>query len=76
MASLPRSVDWPGFVVEKRGKEWLVAGDDSSISGTALVGAAIVNCDGRGPDEIAKEVIPFHTNPAFRHCWWWMPAGC
>jgi hypothetical protein len=62
MTAQPRAVDWPGFVVEKRGKEWLVGNDDPAVTGSALAGAVILNCDGRTPQELAGEILPFHAN--------------
>jgi len=61
MQVLPRNVQWAGIIAAKRGANWVVAGDEPKIVGVELAGARIVSCDGVAVDELAREILHFHT---------------
>jgi len=50
----PLRVQWPGFIVAKRGAAWLVVDEDPGPDGP-LRGARLVSCDGRAPDDLARD---------------------
>ena len=58
---LPRSVQWAGIVAAKRGANWVVGSDEPKIVGVELAGARIVGCDGVPVDDLARDVLHFHT---------------
>src|SRR5580658_8807414 len=61
MQVLPRSVQWAGIIAAKRGANWVVANDEPKIVGAELAGAKIVNCDGMPANDLAREILHFHT---------------
>jgi hypothetical protein len=58
VVNLPR---WPGIIVSKRGNAWVVT-DTEGDQQSALLGAALISCDGEAVQDLArKNVGGFHA---------------
>lgn len=49
------TVDWPGFLVGRRGADWVVALVDDKKSDVPKPGARLVSCDGIAADRLAEQ---------------------
>ena len=56
---LPRTVQWAGLVMARRGSSWVIAKEDPEIAGADVLGARLVDCDGRDADTLARERLHF-----------------
>ncbi|MBW8814843.1 MAG: hypothetical protein JF588_15600 [Caulobacterales bacterium] len=56
MLLAPLRSQWPGFIVGKRGSAWMVVDEDPGPDGP-LHGARLISCDGRAPDDLARESL-------------------
>jgi Peptidase family S41 len=59
---LPRTVEWAGLVVARRGNAWVIARDDPKIAGAELTGARLLGCDGEDTDALARDRLHFIAN--------------
>lgn len=53
----PASLDWPGFLLARRGTVWTVADEDQSRTQASLIGATLVSCDGEPADDFARRTL-------------------
>ena len=49
--------DWAGVILAKRGDRWVVADEQALSPADSLLGARLVSCDGRTPDDWGKQVL-------------------
>lgn len=54
---LPFTLDWPGFLIGRRGAQWLVTDEDPVKDGPSLLGARLISCDGEAVDDFAKRTL-------------------
>jgi hypothetical protein len=57
---LPRTLQWPGLLVAKRGSAWTVVEQDPAAA-LRLAGARLVSCDARAADAFASEALHFRA---------------
>jgi hypothetical protein len=49
--------DWAGLILAKRGDRWVVVDEQGSKPAESLIGARLVSCDGRTPDDWGKQIL-------------------
>jgi len=46
--------DWAGLITARRGDRWIVVDEEASPPAPSVMGAALISCDGRSPDDMAR----------------------
>jgi len=49
--------DWAGIILVKRGTHWMVFDTEDGAPEAALIGAELVSCDGRTPEDWGRELM-------------------
>jgi hypothetical protein len=49
--------DWAGVILAKHGDSWVVADEQALTPADSVIGARLVSCDGRTPDDWGKQIL-------------------
>jgi hypothetical protein len=49
--------DWAGLLMSRRGNHWIVADEEASPPAESVLGAELISCDGRAPDDWARQSL-------------------
>lgn len=49
--------EWAGLLLSKRGEHWIVVDEEASPPAESVMGAELVSCDGRSPDDLARATL-------------------